>query len=279
MSRRFLISALLPVLTGLLISASFADSPTAKPPAEKSPSQASASSTTKTNQPARPVGFMSRTHIAADGTKHGFIVFVPYQYDPAKPSPVILFLHGGGERGDNNIDQVMVGLAPAIMKSRAKFPFLTVFPQCAKESNWKAGSRDADLALAMLKQAQSEFKTDPNRVYMTGLSMGGQGSWTIAAQHPELFAAIVPMCAKPDLELAAKLAAARVPSWNFCGDKDAPETLKANRDMAAALVKAGVPHKYTEYPNTAHNCWDAAYATPALFTWLLENSRPSQPPR
>lgn len=274
MPRRVRISTLFPALLCLLTSPSFADSPAAK-----SPAQPPANPATKTIPTAKQVGFMSRTHVAADGTKHGFIVFVPYQYDSAKPSPVILFLHGGGERGDNNIDQVMVGLAPAIMKSRAKFPFLTVFPQCAKESNWKAGSGDADLALAMLKQVQAEFKTDPNRVYMTGLSMGGQGSWTIAAQHPELFAAIVPMCAKPDLDLAATLAAARVPSWNFCGDKDAPETLQANREMAAALLKAGVPHKYTEYPNTGHNCWDAAYATPALFTWLLENSRASKPQR
>ncbi|MCE9527714.1 MAG: prolyl oligopeptidase family serine peptidase, partial [Planctomycetales bacterium] len=218
-------------------------------------------------------GFVRREHVAADGSKHGFIVFIPYQYDPAKRSPMILFLHGGGERGDNNVEQVLVGLAPAIMKNRGKFPFVTVFPQCEREKNWKAGGTPADLALAMLKQTQAEFKTDPNRVYMTGLSMGGQGSWTIAAQHPHLFAAIVPMCAAPDLELAAKIANARIPSWNFCGEKDAPATLQANREMAAALKKIGAPHQYTEIPDAGHNCWDAAYGNPALFAWMLENSR------
>lgn len=220
-----------------------------------------------------PRGFVQRVYQAEDGSKHPFLVFVPYHYDRKQPAPALLFLHGAGERGDNNIDQVIVGLAPAIMKNRGKFPFVTVFPQCAREHNWLADGPDAKLALAMLKQTQDEFATDSDRVYLTGLSMGGQGTWTLAAQNPEMFAAIVPMCSHPDSTTAAKLAAARLPSWNFCGDKDAASTVQANRDMAEALKKAGAPHKYTEYAGVGHNCWDAAYGTPELYTWLLQHSR------
>ena len=122
-------------------------------------------------------------------------------------------------------------------------------------------------------RSQAEFDTDPDRVYLTGLSMGGTGTWSIATKDPSAWAAIVPMCASPNLPGVEKFIAARLPVWNFCGDKDREGIVKANREMQALLTKAGVEAKYTEYPGVGHNCWDEAYATDALYKWLLQQTR------
>jgi len=218
-------------------------------------------------------GFQSRVYVDAQGTKHPFVVFIPAKYQPGQNPPVMLFLHGSGERGANNIDQMMAGIGPALWKRKASFPFVVVLPQCQVDSNWLVDGADAQRALAMLRQVQAEFSTDPDRVILTGLSMGGSGTWSIAARDPSAWSAIVPMCGRPDVTSAAKLAAARLPVWNFCGDKDRPETVKANRDMAEALRQAGASATYTEYPEVGHNCWDKAYGTDELYMWMLEQSR------
>jgi predicted peptidase len=218
-------------------------------------------------------GFQNRSYTDAGGKEHPFIVFVPMKYQPGSKPPVMLFLHGSGERGYNNLDQMMAGIGPAIWKRKATLPFVIVLPQCTTNSNWLVDGPDAQHALAMFKQTQQEFGTDPDRVYLTGLSMGGSGTWSIAAKDPSAWAAIVPMCSRPDLANARKFTDARLPIWNFCGDKDRPETVKANRDMHEALTKLNAPAKYTEYPGVGHNCWDNAYGTDELYTWLLEQSR------
>jgi predicted peptidase len=216
-------------------------------------------------------GFQNRVYTDAEGGKHPFIVFVPAGVQPG--APVMLFLHGSGERGDNNIDQMMAGIGPALWKRKAKFPFVVVLPQCRATANWLIDGPDAQRALGMLRQIQSEFATDPDRVILTGLSMGGGGTWSIATRDPAAWAAIVPMCSRPDAATAAKFAETRLPIWNFCGDKDRPETVKANRDMHEALQKAGANARYTEYPDVGHNCWDNAYGTDELYTWMLEQAR------
>ena len=218
-------------------------------------------------------GFQNRVFTDPDGAKHPFLVFVPLKAEAGKPAPVMLFLHGSGERGTNNLDQLMVGLGPAIWKRKASFPFVAVIPQCHAGTNWNAGGSEARRALGMLRQTQAEFGTDPDRVYLTGLSMGGSGTWSLAAQEPSAWAAIVPMCSRPDVTKAALFTEARLPIWNFCGDKDQPATVQANRAMHEALSKAGANAKYTEYPGVGHNCWDDAYGTDALYAWLLEQSR------
>jgi predicted peptidase len=224
---------------------------------------------------AKPVatGFQNRVFTDAAGQKHPFVLFVPAKADPSGKPPVMLFLHGSGERGLNNLDPLMVGLGPAIWKRKATFPFVTVIPQCQPGSNWLADGPDAQRALGMLRQTQAEFSTDPDRVYLTGLSMGGSGTWSLAAKDPSAWAAIVPMCSRPDAANAAKFAAARLPIWNFCGDQDREPTVKGSREMQEALTKAGATAKYTEYPGVGHNCWDDAYGTDALYTWLLTHAR------
>lgn len=218
-------------------------------------------------------GFQNRVHRDAQGLDRKFVLFVPYKLEKGAKPPVLMFLHGSGERGDNGLDQIMVGLGPALWKEKAKWPFVTVFPQCHTNSNWLVDSPDAQAALAILKSVQQELGTDPDRVYLTGLSMGGSGSWSIASKHPDLFAAIVPMCGRGDLAEAGKLAAARLPVWDFCGDKDRATTVQFSREMHAALKQAGGNSRYTEYPGVGHNCWDNAYATTEMYAWLLEQSR------
>lgn len=250
----------LPLLFALI--ASFVSNSVAQ-----SPAAAPASAT------AAPSGYLARTYIDAQGNKHPFFVFVPKKMPTEGRPPVMLFLHGSGERGDNNVDQLMAGIGPAIWKRKATFPFIVVLPQCRTGSGWLAEGDDAKWALGMLKQIQTEFNTDPDRVVLTGLSMGGSGTWSIAATDPTAWSAIVPMCSRPAGTTARAFADARLPIWNFCGDKDRPETVEANRAMAKALKEAGADAQYTEYPGVPHNCWDHAYGTDELYPWMLAQTK------
>jgi predicted peptidase len=223
--------------------------------------------------PSAPKGYLPRIYSDAQGGKHPFFVFVPAVVPAEGRPPVMLFLHGSGERGDNNVDQLMAGIGPAVWKRKKNFPFVVVLPQCRTGSGWLADGDDAKWALGMLKQIQAEFGTDPDRVILTGLSMGGSGTWSIAAADPSAWSAIVPMCSRPAADTARAFADAQLPIWNFCGDQDRPETVEANRAMAAALQRASANAKYTEYSGVGHNCWDNAYGTDELYTWMLAQSK------
>ncbi len=238
-----------------------------------SPAVAQSRVTPPAAAPAAPNGYLPRTYIDAQGGKHPFFVFVPKKLPAEGRPPVMLFLHGSGERGDNNVDQLMAGIGPAIWKRKAAFPFVVVLPQSRTGSSWLADGDDAKWALGMLKQIQTEFNTDPDRVVLTGLSMGGSGTWSIAATDPASWSAIVPMCARPAVANARAFADAGLPIWNFCGDQDRPETVEANRAMAAALKQSRANAQYTEYPGIGHNCWDNAYGTDELFTWMLAQTK------
>ena len=203
-----------------------------------------------------------------------YVVFVPHDYKGDKAYPLILFLHGAGERGEDGQLPVKQGIGNAITfkGGEAKFPAFVVFPQCRAGGNWKAGGPDAERALAILAEVQKEYRIDARRVYLTGLSMGGSGTWSLAAAYPDRWAAIVPICGRGDPESADKIK--HIPCWCFVGDKDAPDTVKNARDMVAALKKAGGEPRYSEFPYVGHNCWDSAYVTPELYPWLLAQQRP-----
>ncbi len=224
---------------------------------------------------AAPGGFQARQFTDAAGQTHAFWVFVPSPAaNPAGTQPpVMLFLHGSGERGTNAVDPLLTGIASAVWKRKAKFPFVVVIPQSQPGGSWVVNGPDAQRALGMLRQVQAEFGTDPARVVLTGLSMGGSGAWSIAAQDPSAWSAVVPLCGRGDPATAAKFAAAKLPVWSFCGDQDAPVTVEANRTMAAALKSAGADVHYTEYPGVPHNCWDQAYANDDLYRWMLAQRR------
>jgi predicted peptidase len=162
-----------------------------------------------------------------------------------------------------------IGSAIKFKNNEKTFPFFVIFPQCRTKGTWKAGGPDADRALAMLEEVQKTYKIDSKRLYLTGLSLGGMGTWSLAAAHPDKWAAIAPICGSGDLSTAEKIK--HIPTWAFCGDQD-KFFVEANRAMFKALKAAGGSPRYSEYPFVGHNSWDCAYATPELYTWFLKNS-------
>jgi predicted peptidase len=215
-------------------------------------------------------GFVDKNFKNADGTTSPYVVFVPKDYDGKKEYPVILFLHGSGETKGGKQTPVQVGIGPAIKKREKDFPFIVVIPQSEKRT-WKADSDDAKRALAILDEVAKEYKVDSKRQILTGLSMGGYGTWSIAAAHPNRWAAIVPICGGGDPKDAEKIKA--IPTWGFVGDKDSDRIVKGMKDMMDALKTAGAEPKYTVYPGVGHNSWDNAYGTDELYKWLLEQKK------
>jgi predicted peptidase len=213
-------------------------------------------------------GFLNKVYKSKDGDVK-YVVFVPEEYKGDKAFPVILFLHGAGERGSDGLKQASVGLGKAIrnkLKLNEAFPFIAVFPQCVK--NWTAGAPDAKNGLAILDEVEKTYKTDKSQVYLTGLSLGGYGTWSIAAAYPDRWAAIVPVCGGGSPKTAEKIK--DIPCWCFHGDADTAVPVQRSRDMIDALKKAGAAPHYTEYPGVGHNSWDNAYGTPELYAWLLK---------
>jgi predicted peptidase len=168
---------------------------------------------------------------------------------------------------------VLQGIANAGIKLKDKeksFGFFVVFPQARVKGSWKAGDPDANRAVAILEEVQKEYKIDAKRLYLTGLSMGGSGTWSLAAAHPDKWAAIAPICGRGEPDTASKIK--DIPTWAFCGDQDNAKLVEANRTMIKALQGAGGKPRYSEYPFVGHNSWDSAYATPELYTWFLKQS-------
>jgi predicted peptidase len=241
-------------------------------------------------------GFLNRT-LTLDGAAHRFQVYVPRDYQPSQAWPVILALHGGGERGTDGLIQTDVGLGRAIRRHADRFPALVVFPQRSPEgtpAGWHGiGAR---VALAALDQTLAEFKGDTSRVYLTGLSLGGNGSWYLGYHHGDRFAAAVIICGwvserrpatgtapvfpgiAPDSEgdpfAAVARKVARLPIWIFHGDADAVVAVAESRGMAEALRALKADVQYTELPGVDHNSWDTAYDRADVIEWLFKQRRP-----
>jgi predicted peptidase len=227
-------------------------------------------------------GFLDRS-VSLGGQTYKYQIFVAPSYTPGQRWPVILFLHGAGERGSDGYVQTQVGLAPAIRQNPSRFPVIAVFPQAPAESSWTGTI--ARVALAALDQTMREYQTDPTRVYLTGLSMGGNGTWYIAYRNSKRFAAIAPICSwvspqiwKVDPVVPADsgehfTALARqlrqVPTWIFHGEVDPVVPVDEARKAFAALQAAGAPVQYTEVPGTGHNSWDPTYGSPRFWVWLF----------
>lgn len=239
----------------------------------------------------KPAGgqFLERT-VRADGIERRYQVFVPGGAQQRGALPVILFLHGTGERGSDGEAPTRVGLGPYVRAHADNFPALVVFPQAPEGSDWK--DHAARTALAALDAASAEFGGDRRRTYLTGLSMGGYGTWELALMQPQRFAALVPVCgglsaprserdlyvtplraeADPAAALARQLK--HVPVWLFHGGKDDVVPPDEDRRIHAALQAAGGTVRYTEFAELGHNSWDAAYGqTPALWSWLFTQTR------
>jgi pimeloyl-ACP methyl ester carboxylesterase len=213
-------------------------------------------------------GFHLRT-IKTEQGERKYSVYVPRGYDGKRSYPVALFLHGSGERGNDGVLSAQVGLGPAIYNNPDDYPMIAVFPQA--EKTWAADSDDARAALAALDDVLKAYKGDRDKVILTGLSMGGSGSWSIAAANPERFAGVVPICGRGQEENAKILKP--LPVWAFIGDADRAESVLNTRAMVEALRAVGGSARETEYRGVGHNSWDRAYNDPALIVWMLARSR------
>jgi len=236
-------------------------------------------------------GFLDRA-VTIAGQTYRYQVYVPADYVTKAGArwPVILFLHGAGERGTDGLVQTNVGLGPAIRRAPGRFPAIVVFPQVPPDSQWVG--TPAEAALAALAQTTKEFRTDPARVYLTGLSMGGHGTWYLAYRHPELFAGVAPICGwvadmdrfrgsvpvVPAESGAALPALARrlgkLPIWIFHGEVDEAVPVSGSREPAAALRAASADMRYTEFLGLNHNVWDGVYASEEFTRWLFAQRRP-----
>jgi len=231
--------------------------------------------------------FAERSVTSGDAT-YKYRIYVPSEKSDKAP-PVMLFLHGAGERGSDNEAQTKVGLAPAISQQK-DFPFIVVMPQCPRGRWWSEPDMQAQ-ALKALEQTIEEFKCDQSRVYLTGLSMGGYGLWAIAASHPGKFAALAPVCGgvrpprpvpvqpgtldmskmeNPYAFVAEKVG--KTPVWVFHGGADSVVPVTESQKMVEALKAIGGNVKYTEYEGVGHNSWDKAYSESELYKWMLTHT-------
>jgi hypothetical protein len=176
-----------------------------------------------------------------------------------------MFLHGSGERGDD-IEKVKTHGPPKLVAGGKKFPFIVVSPQARQGSGWS----NTDL-YALLKDCKQKYRVDADRVYLTGLSMGGFGTWSLALEHPEEFAAIVPICGGGDTANIWKLRNTAV--WCFHGAKDKNVPLDLDQKMISALRVYNPSAKFTIYPEAEHDSWTVTYNNDSLYQWLLSQKR------
>ena len=236
--------------------------------------------------PGTETGFLDRSVKVLTET-YRYQVFLPRGWSKKHKLPVILFLHGAGERGDDGLIQTEVGIGAAIRRNVDRFPAIVVFPQC-RRSSWWTDVKMQEQAMMALNQSIKEFNGDDERVYLTGLSMGGYGTWSIASKFPGKFAVVVPICggirppsrtpgpeevkneepgADPYLDTAKKIG--QTPVWIFHGADDKIVPTEESRKMHDALKSAGGNVKYTEYEKVGHNSWDKAYAEQELLSWMF----------
>lgn len=227
--------------------------------------------------------FLIRTFKGKTELTLPYRLFIPAGYTPGKPIPVVLALHGAGERGDNNTSQLTKNRLATVWAEdsvQARHPSLVIAPQCPSTDSWVDYYKPVDKVsirpilakvIELLDSLALEFSLDPDRIYVVGLSMGGFATWDLLARHPGRFAAAVPICGAGDTTKASLMR--NTPLWVFHGDKDNVVPVAGSRNMVEALKKAGGSPKYTEYPGVAHDSWTPALKDPGLVPWLYAQSK------
>ena len=234
--------------------------------------------------------YEARTYTAAEGRYKD----TPLPYRLMKPAatstnelrPLVVFLHGAGERASDNLAQLAFLPEWMVESNRLeRFPCFLVAPQCPTNRVW--GSKhwteqdttmseqpgdEMSALIAIIETLIASEAIDPRRVYLTGLSMGGYGTWDLAMRRPDLFAAVVPICGGGDTTRAAALA--HLPVWAWHGDRDTVVSVERSRAMIAAIRAAGGSPKYTELPGVNHDSWSPAYTSAELIPWMFEQRRP-----
>lgn len=216
-------------------------------------------------------GFILDKTVTVDGKTYACPVFVPASYKPGQKFPAIIFLHGVLEKG-NDGKNVGKGLGPIIAKQPRTWPFVTIFPQ--SPGDWQ-GEDKARLVMAALDMGVREHGVDPDRVILTGLSNGGQGTWLVGAAHRDRFAALVPMGGHKAYEVVPQLTT--IPIWCFHNDMDMLVGSGQSKEMCKRINEAGGNAKLTTYGglhgDMNHNVWDQAYSEPELVPWMLGQRR------
>lgn len=198
-----------------------------------------------------------------------YLISVPEDYATKGPWPMILFLHGSGERGDN-VETVKVHGPPKLIAAGRKVPAIVVSPQCPADTKWEDHLK---ALVALLDDIQRRYEVDPARIYLTGLSMGGSGAWILAADQPQRFAAVVICCGRKPKE-PLKLAGLKdVPFRVYHGARDPTVPLKDSEDLVADLKAAGGQVQLTVYPDLEHDCWTRTYSDESLWKWLFDQRR------
>lgn len=197
--------------------------------------------------------------------KMDYLIYLPEDYDQKEKWPLVLFLHGAGERGDN-LDLVTVHGPPKLVKNGKQFPFIVVSPQCPKDQLWQP----VELT-ALLNEVEKKYRVDKDRIYVTGLSMGGFGTWSLAAYTPYRFAALVPICGGGEKFWVKKIK--HVPIWVFHGAKDGAVPLERSQVLVDVLKKANADVSFTIYPEAGHDSWTETYSNPKVYEWLLQQKR------
>jgi predicted peptidase len=231
--------------------------------------------------------YEAKAYQGADGQTLPYRVLTPEKIEPGKTYPLVLFLHGAGERGTDNASQIIHYFAAELLKPehRREYPCFVVCPQCPTERRWvevdwalpshampEKPSLPLGLALELVDKLAGELPVDKGRIYVTGLSMGGFGTWDAIQRRPAFFAAAIPICGGGDTAEASKLK--NVPIWAFHGDKDRSVMPSRTERMIEAIWQAGGKPKMTIYPGVEHNSWTATYADPEVWACLFAQKRP-----
>jgi predicted peptidase len=216
----------------------------------------------------------------------GCRLLAPVKIEPGRKYPLVVFLHGAGERGADNVLQLKYLPAwLAVPAARERHPCFVLAPQCRMDERWvdvswadktsipRAAEPTTDLraVMAMLEAVLNDEPIDPDRVYLTGISMGGFGTWDLASRMPDRFAALLPICGGGDERTAARIAG--IPTWVVHGDADKAVPVERSRTMVEAVKAAGGTVKYTEYEGVGHDSWTPAYRDPATLEWLFKQRR------
>lgn len=237
-----------------------------------------------------------RVYTGVNGETLPYRLFVPAKYDPQKKYPLIVFLHGAGERGSDNEAQLVHAQVLRFIRDdvQAKHPCFLVAPQCpapkkGQQSRWvevdwglkkphetPAISKGMQLTVELLDALTKQYSIDPDRRYVTGLSMGGYGSFDLCIRRPNDIAAAVPICGGADDSKAKQIA--HIAFWIFHGGADSVVPTGRSRSIVEALKAAGANPRYTEYPGVGHNAWAKAYQEPDLVEWLFAQKRQKPKP-
>ncbi len=215
-------------------------------------------------------GFSRPTLVRGDRHRQ-YGLFVPLNYNPANKYPVIIFLHGMGEGGNDAKAPLRVGLAPFVADRAENFPFICIFPQ-SPDGGWNENSESATDVIAILDEVSRKYSVDADRVSLTGLSTGGYGTWAIGAKYKERFAALVPMgSSASDGKDAERLK--DMPIRSYHNSMDMFAGVWNDTGMVSKLKSMGADAQMTVYTAVGHDCWETAYASPELFTWLQQQRR------